>query len=171
MTRNRIGILSLALYVGSIFLANFLIHRYGLVGVGFGLMVPAGTFAAGVAFTARDVVQETLGRWWTIAAILVGAALSAVISPQLAVASGSAFLLGEALDMVVFSHLRDRQWDAAVWASGLVGATADSLLFLRLAGFPHTPRDVFALVACKLVVVGIAWALWRPARHRVLATA
>lgn len=49
-------------YLASIVLANWLTSRYGLVSMGFGLMATAGTFAAGLAFVARDAVQDAAGR-------------------------------------------------------------------------------------------------------------
>lgn len=171
MTSTRVGVAALAVYVATIFAANALIHRYGLVPHGWATAVPAGTFAAGLAFTARDVVHEHLGRGVTLAAVVVGAALSAWVSPTLAVASGVAFALGELLDLGVYSHLRDRQWDAAVLASGLVGSFADSFVFLHLAGFPSDAGSVTRLVAVKLAVTAVAWAAWRPVRPRLRVAA
>jgi uncharacterized PurR-regulated membrane protein YhhQ (DUF165 family) len=103
------------------------------VSVGFGLMAPAGVYFAGLAFTLRDLVQEQLGRTWTIVAIVVGAGVSALISPQFALASGSAFLLSELADFAVYTPLRQRNWLAAVGLSNTVGLVADSALFLTLA--------------------------------------
>lgn len=120
-------------YVATIILANWLIVTFGLVPVGFGLMAPAGVYAAGLAFTLRDLTQDALGRWWTIAAILAGAALSALISPQFALASGAAFLLSETADLLVYTPLRERHWLRAVALSNLAGFTLDSILFLWLA--------------------------------------
>ena len=123
----------LAGYVACIVGANLLITHVGIVPVGFGLSAPAGVYLAGLAFTARDWTQETLGRWWTVGAIVLGAALSALLSPQLALASGVAFLLAEALDMAIYTPLRGRTFLGAVVASGLVGTVVDSALFLGLA--------------------------------------
>src|SRR3954447_9871108 len=92
-------------YVAVIVLANWAIQQFGLVPVGFGLLAPAGVYFAGLAFTLRDLVQEQLGRKWTLVAIVVGAAVSAVLSPQLALASGIAFLLSELADFAVYTPL------------------------------------------------------------------
>jgi uncharacterized PurR-regulated membrane protein YhhQ (DUF165 family) len=75
-------------YIAVIVLANWAIQAFGLVPVGLGLYAPAGVYFAGLAFTLRDLVQEQLGRAWTIGAILIGALLSAAISPQFALAAG-----------------------------------------------------------------------------------
>ncbi len=68
MTLNRraIGFLLLAGYVAAIVGANWAITRFGIVPVGFGLMAPAGVFFAGLCFEFRDLVQDTLGRWWAV---------------------------------------------------------------------------------------------------------
>ena len=120
-------------YIATIFAANWAITTWGLVPVGFGLLAPAGVYFAGLAFTLRDLVQERLGKRWTIAAVLIGAACSAAISGPLALASGAAFLLSELLDFVVYTPLRRRSWLVAVAASNVVGLIADSALFLWLA--------------------------------------
>ena len=111
------GILFLGGYIGTIVLANWAIQTFGLVPVGLGLMAPAGVYFAGLAFTFRDLVQEKLGRGWTVGAIVLGAALSALVSPQFALASGVAFLVSELADFAIYTPLRQRHWLGAVAAS------------------------------------------------------
>ncbi len=124
----------LVAYILTIFLANWMVATFGVVPVGFGLLAPAAVYAVGLAFTFRDLTQERLGRYWTLGAILVGAALSALVSPQLALASGSAFLVSEMADFLVYTPLRERgKWLVAIAASNTVGLVVDSILFLSLA--------------------------------------
>jgi len=125
--------LPLVLYVGTIFAANWAISTFGLVPVGFGLLAPAGVYFAGLAFTFRDLTQDSLGRRWTYAAILIGAALSATLSGPLALASGVAFLVSETADLLVYTPLKERRWLLAVGLSNVVGLVVDSALFLWLA--------------------------------------
>jgi hypothetical protein len=120
-------------FIATVYAANLAIVHIGLVPVGFGLMAPAGVYAAGLAFTLRDVLHETLGRAWVFAAIAIGAVLSAVLSPQLAVASATAFAVSELADYAVYAPLRRRGWFRAVVASNIVGLTLDSVVFLWLA--------------------------------------
>jgi len=120
-------------YIGAIFAANWAIATFGLVPVGFGLFAPAGVYFAGLAFSLRDWTQEALGRGWTVGAILAGAGLSALVSPQFAAASGVAFLVSELADFAVYTPLRERALTAAVVASNVVGLVMDSALFLSLA--------------------------------------
>lgn len=135
MTSKRLkyGWLFLVAYIGCVFGANWAGEHYGIVNIGFGLTGPAGLYFVGLAFTMRDFTQESLGRRWTFAAVLTGAALSYLVAPSFAFASGAAFLVSEALDFAVYTPLRNRDWGAAVLASNVAGAIADSILFLWLA--------------------------------------
>jgi len=133
MSPRTVGIITLIGYILTIFAANLAITALGIVPVGFGLMAPAGVYFAGLAFSLRDALQETLGRRWVIAAILIGALVSAGLSAQLALASGLAFLVSELADFMVYTPLRQRTWLGAVVASNTVGTIVDSALFLWLA--------------------------------------
>ncbi|MBX0328292.1 VUT family protein [Oscillochloris sp. ZM17-4] len=133
MSTRTLGMITLVGYVLTILAANLAITYLGIVPVGLGLMAPAGVYFAGLAFSLRDALQETLGRRWVVVAILLGAAVSAALSAQLALASGLAFLFSELADFVVYTPLRQRSWLGAVVASNTVGAVVDSALFLWLA--------------------------------------
>jgi len=125
--------MTILLYLLTIVAANAAITLVGPVPVGFGLVAPAGVYFAGLAFSLRDAVRERHGVRWTLAAIVAGAALSALLSPALALASGVAFLLSELADGAVYEPLRRRSWLAAVTLSNSVGLLVDSALFLWLA--------------------------------------
>jgi uncharacterized PurR-regulated membrane protein YhhQ (DUF165 family) len=135
-TKTRTG--AALAYIACVVAANWATAHYGLVPVGWGQMVTAGTFAAGLSFVARDALQDAAGRRWVLAAIVAGAALSALLSPiQLAVASGATFLVSESTDMAVYTPLRRRGHRLAGWlTSNIVGSLIDTALFLWLAGFP-----------------------------------
>lgn len=158
-------------YILTIFAANWAISRFGNVPVGFGLMAPAGVYFAGLAFTLRDLTQESLGRRWTVVAILAGAVLSATVSPTFALASGVAFLFSELADFAVYTPMRARHWLGAVLASNTVGLVVDSVLFLSLA--------FGSLEFLTGQVVGKAWmtllailllTLWRRGRTQSVPT-
>lgn len=153
MTRARCSAaVAIFAYVGSVVLANWLTAHYGLVPVGFGLVATAGTYAAGLAFVARDAVQDTAGRLAAVGALAVGAAVSWFVStPALAVASAVAFGLSELVDMAVYTPLRRRGYVRAAVASNLVGSVVDTVLFLWLAGFGLS----WVVVSGQLV--GKAW--------------
>jgi queuosine precursor transporter len=131
--QRALGATALALYVGTIWLANYLVEHVGFVSVGFGLQAPAGVYCAGAALVLRNVVQRLMGRPVSVIAIVVGAALSYWISPSLAAASAAAFLFSETADFLVYTPLIRRGWTIASTCGAVVGAAIDSLIFLQLA--------------------------------------
>lgn len=146
-----------ACYILTIAAANAAIAAFGLIPVGFGLVAPAGVVFAGLALTCRDFTQEALGRRWSVAAILVGAAFSWLISPAFAVASGTAFLVSELCDFLAYQPLRERNWLAAVGLSNTVGLVVDSALFLWLAfgSLDFLAGQIVAKLAVTVVTVGV----------------
>lgn len=123
--------------------ANWLIGNAGTVCVPDGpclipvapsVMAPSGVLMIGLALVLRDLVQRRLGLAWAVAAILAGAALSAIVAPPpLVVASTVAFLLSELADLAVYTPLQRRRLLLAVFASSTVGLIVDSAVFLHLA--------------------------------------
>lgn len=156
----KTGSMSLLLYIGTIFAANWALATFGLVPIGFGILAPAGVFFAGLALCLRDLVQDELGKRWTVLAILLGAAVSFLVSPQFAVASGVAFLFSETADFMVYTPLRTREhWLAGVLASNTVGDVVDSCLFLWLA-FGSLSYIEGQLVGKWLVTIPFVIGLW-----------
>jgi hypothetical protein len=148
--------------LGSVLLANLLTTYYGLVPAGFGLMVTAGTYAAGLSLGLRDALQTTGGIRWVIGAIAGGIVLSALLGDgRIALASAVAFGVAEFVDLAVYTPLRRRNWRVAVAASNAVGALVDTLLFLTIAGFPITAE----LVGGQLLVKGRVDDRARPPRR------
>lgn len=139
-------------HAATIAAANILTAQYGLVPVGFGLVTTAGTYAAGAALLARDLVHRYGGPWWSLLAVALGGLLSwAMSTPELALASTVAFTLAELADLLVFTPLRKRSFAGAVVASNAVGAPIDTLVFLSLAGFPITWPVVAGQLLGKLL--------------------
>jgi len=155
---------ALLCYIASIVLANLMTAHFGLVPIGFGLLVTAGTFAAGFALITRDWVQITSGRRIVLAAIVAGALLSALTSSRaLAVASGIAFLVSELVDLGVFTPLRPRSLPLAVLLSSVVSAPVDTVLFLWLAGFGVTWQAVAGqfIVKTAIALAVAGWISWK----------
>jgi len=130
-----------AAFIATIWLANLTLERFGVVTV-LGVSFASGVLWVGLAFGLRDAIHEAGGRRLVTACIVIGAALSYILSDgasipggvtSIAVASGAAFLLSETADMLVYSPLRHRNWHAAVICSNVVGSVVDSGLFLWLA--------------------------------------
>jgi|JI10StandDraft_1071094.scaffolds.fasta_scaffold619639_2 hypothetical protein len=161
-------------FLATIVLANWSLSKFGLVPLPIvGLMVPAGVYFAGLSFGLRDACQEVGGRLWTIGLIVVGAALSALIDPTFALASGCAFLLSELVDFAIYTPLRERQFALGVALSNLAGSIVDSVLFLWLAfGVAAvTVEGVAGMVIGKAVMILPALVIVWWVRQRRVAVA
>lgn len=132
---------ALAGFIACVIAANLFIQHVGYAHAGgphtFPIpgwqSVPSGTIFVGVSLTARDYLHEHAGILVTFLAILLGAALSWLVAPNLAIASGVTFAVAETADLVVYAPLRQRHKLVAVVVSNVVGAAVDSVLFLALA--------------------------------------
>ena len=175
MTRDRTILLTLtAAFIATVIAANWALNRYGIVPVGFGLEAPAGVYFAGLAFGLRDAVHERGGHLWVLAAIAIGGLVSYIVEDAvtipgglapIAVASAVAFTVSELADLAVYSPLRERNWPAAVAASNVVGAVADSALFLWLAF--GSLDNLAGLVVAKTYMIAVAIPIVHLARrHR-----
>lgn len=171
MTKRHLGYLALAAWIATIFCANWALTVFGFVPVGFGLVAPAGVYFAGLAFSLRDAVREKLGLRWAFAAIGAGALLSALVSPQYALASGVAFGLSELADALVYEPLRRRSWAWAVGASNVAGFCADSALFLLLAfgSLDFLAGQLLGKAWMTALAVAVVW-VWRETRERRAAS-
>lgn len=146
------GAIALAVYIGAIVAANILSANFGLVPVGFGLLVSAGTYAAGFALLSRDFVHNYLGIRGVLLGIAVGVALSWLLAtPALAVASAVAFLVAEFADLIVFQWIRPRGFVRAALVSNVVSAPVDTVLFLWIAGFPLMFESIVGQMVGKIV--------------------
>ncbi len=141
--RTAEGLAFLAAFTLCIPAANFLIGNVGttcvpngpcLIPVAPGLKAPSGVAMIGLALVLRDLVQRRLGLTWSMAAIAVGTAISALLAPPaLVIASAAAFMLSEAADLAVYTPLQKRGLVLAVGLSSVVGLVVDSVVFLTLA--------------------------------------
>ena len=58
---------------------------------------------------------------------------SNLVSKRIAIASGSAFLIAQLLDVQVFDKFRRKVWFVAPLISSLIGSTVDTFLFFSIA--------------------------------------
>ena len=88
-----------------------------------------------------------------------GVILSLVLAdPRIALASGSAFLVAQLLDVLIFDRLRNAAWWQAPVISSLFGSAIDTALFFTLAfagsGLPWISWAAGDFVA-KLVMIAV----------------
>ena len=100
-----------------------------------------GAFTYPFAFLVSDLTNRFDGPGRARIVVLVGFAvalcLSAFLStPRIAIASATAFLIGQLLDIAVFSRLRNRFWLVPPLAASLLGSLIDTAIFFSIAFAP-----------------------------------
>lgn len=115
-----------------------------------------GAFTYPFAFLVTDLTNRLLGteraRQVVYAGFALGVALSIYLAtPRIALASGSAFLIGQLLDIIVFNRLRASSWWKAPLFATALGSVIDTALFFSLA-FAGTDIPWLPLAAGDLCV-------------------
>lgn len=149
MQANRYTLIYALLMAAVVTASNFLVqfHLEGtLWGIALGDILTWGAFTYPIAFLVTDLTNRqfgpTIARRVVYVGFVVGVLLSLLLSdPRIAIASGTAFLIGQLLDISVFNELRRQSWWKAPLAASLLGTVLDTILFFSLAFAP-----VFAFI-------------------------
>ncbi len=145
MTRPRLlpPIAAMAVIV----LASNILVQHPVSAFGLGDVLTWGAFTYPFAFLVTDLTNRWHGPAATRRVVYVGFALAVALSlvfsdPRIALASGTAFLSAQLLDVAVFDRLRRGSWWRAPLVSSTVGSAADTAIFFSLAfagtGLPWT---------------------------------
>lgn len=134
------GLMMTAVVVASNFLVQFPLAGQ-IAGIQLGDLLTYGAFTYPVAFLITDLTNRQFGpsmaRRVVLVGFVIGVALSFATSvPRIAVASGTAFLAGQMLDVTVFNRLRRMTWWKAPLISSFLGSVIDTVLFFSLAFAP-----------------------------------
>lgn len=140
------GILAMAATV----VASNILVEYPLPGV-LADWLTYGAFTYPVAFLVTDLTNRARGANAARVVVLAGFALAVVLSlvfadTRIAIASGTAFLIAQMLDVTIFDKLRQATWWKAPLVSSGIGSAVDTVLFFSIA-FAGTglPWDTWAL--------------------------
>ncbi|MEO4000626.1 queuosine precursor transporter [Mesorhizobium sp. CAU 1732] len=122
-----------AVVAASNFLVQFPFQHFGLQD-----LLTWGAFTYPVAFLVTDLTNRRYGPAAARKVVYVGFAIAVVLSiwlasPRIAIASGSAFLVAQLLDVYVFDRLRHRVWWQAPLISSVLGSIIDTIIFFSLA--------------------------------------
>ena len=144
-----------------------------------------GAFTYPLAFLVNDLTNRAFGPRTARRVVALGFALAVVCSvivppllfrmglfpfemeaarlARIAIASGTAFLVAQLLDVAVFDRLREGRWWRAPLISTLFGSAVDTALFFTLAFATGLallgPTDGFATEASPLVDAP-RWVVW-----------
>lgn len=98
-----------------------------------------GAFTYPVAFLITDLTNRAFGPQRARQVVFAGFALAVVLSvvlatPRIALASGTAFLVAQLLDVSIFDRLRRAgAWWTAPLVSSTIGSAVDTALFFSIA--------------------------------------
>lgn len=158
--------------VASNFLVQFPLDAT-FAGINLADLLTWGAFTYPLAFLVTDLTNRQFGpsaaRRVVFAGFVVGVSISFFTSiPRIAIASGTAYLIGQLLDIAVFNRLRRLAWWRAPLAGSLVGSVLDTVIFFSLAfaaAFMFIgPNDEFALEAAPILgilsVEAPRWISW-----------
>lgn len=109
--------------------------------VNLGDILTWGAWTYPVAFLVTDITNRVFGPARARLAVVAGFAVAVVLSiwlatPRIALASGTAFLAAQFLDISIFHRLRNGAWWQAPMFSSLVSSALDTLIFFSLAMAP-----------------------------------
>lgn len=118
--------------------ASNILVQYPFELFGLGDYLTWGAFTYPVAFLVTDLTNRRHGPRVARQLVVVGFALAVVLSiwlatPRIAMASGTAFLVGQLLDITLFNRLRRQAWWRAPFVSTVIGSVLDTALFFSLA--------------------------------------
>lgn len=126
-----------------------------------------GAFSYPFAFLVTDLTNRRFGAGRARLVVYAGFALAVVLSialasPRIALASGTAFLIGQLTDVTVFDRLRQGSWWRAPLVSSLIGSALDTAIFFTLAfaGDPELPVVSYGIGTMTAALpVWVAWAV------------
>jgi uncharacterized PurR-regulated membrane protein YhhQ (DUF165 family) len=124
-----------------------------------GSLISSGDLVVGGVYILRDFVQREI-KHYVIIAMLLGCFLSYILADkQIAVASVSAFFIGELIDWAIFTFTQKPLSDRLLWSSG-ISAPIDSAVFLYLTQMLN-PEGLLALTLGKCLGILAVWYSWR----------
>jgi uncharacterized PurR-regulated membrane protein YhhQ (DUF165 family) len=178
MLTMRSTLIYVALMTLVVVASNFLVQfpvNVTFAGINLADLLTWGAFTYPVAFLITDLTNRQFGpkaaRKVVFAGFVVGVALSFFTSvPRIAIASGSAYLAGQLLDIALFNRLRRQVWWRAPLVGSLLGSMLDTVIFFSFAFAAFFvffgANDPFALEASPVLGVftteaprWISWAI------------
>ncbi len=137
-------LVALAAMVAVVAASNFLVQfpvDLTIGAVHIGDILTWGAFTYPVAFLVTDLSNRAFGPQKTRLVVVAGFCVAVVLSiwlatPRIAIASGSAFLVAQLLDVSIFHRLRNGAWWHAPMFSSLFSSALDTAIFFSLARAP-----------------------------------
>lgn len=151
--------------------ASNVLVQYPVSGVLWGVpladVLTYGAFTYPFAFLVTDVVNRIFGpelaRRVALSGFAVAVAASLILAtPRIALASGTAFLAAQLLDVSIFERLRYGRWWRAPLVSSFLASALDTAIFFSLAFSVLIPLGIDAFAVETAPLFGLDQAIEAP---------
>ncbi len=160
----RVPLSALALPIvmmGLVVLASNILVQHPITAFGLQDWLTFGAFTYPFAFLVTDLSNRRFGAAATRKVVYIGFVVALVLSaifatPRIAIASGTAFLAAQLVDVSIFQALRERVWWLPPLASTVVASALDTAIFFSFAFHCDALPLVGGTISGLLGTVGIA---------------
>ncbi len=142
-------------------LGSNILVQYPIESIGGGEWLTWGAISYPVAFLVNDLSNRRFGPAGARRVVYVGFVVAVCFSiqfatPRIAIASGSAFLSSQLLDIYVFQSLRRRAWWIQPFVAGLIASAIDTVIFFFIAFYCGSLFGTQQTISSLLATFGIA---------------
>jgi uncharacterized PurR-regulated membrane protein YhhQ (DUF165 family) len=160
MSTEHRDLLIASAVMAAVVLASNILVQYPIAFGGLGEYLTWGAFSYPFAFLVTDLANRRFGpagaRKVVYAGFLAAVLLSAYLAtPRIAVASGTAFLVAQLLDIGIFSSLRRQAWWVPPFVSSVIASAVDTAIFFSLAFYCGVVPGTGVTIADALAATGI----------------
>jgi uncharacterized PurR-regulated membrane protein YhhQ (DUF165 family) len=150
-------------------LSSNILVQYPFQHLGLGDYLTWGAFSYPFSFLVTDLSNRRFGTQGARRVVYAGFVLAVVLSvilatPRIAIASGSAFLVAQLLDISIFARLRDKAWWMPPFVSSVISSGLDTAIFFSAAfycgalpGLGLTISDVLAQAGIADQCIALPW--------------
>ena len=157
-------VLAIVAMAGVVIASNYLV-QFPFFPFGLQDLLTWGAFTYPIAFLVTDLTNRKFGPQAARKVVFIGFAIAVLLSiwlatPRIAIASGTAFLIAQLLDVFIFNKLRQDKWWKAPLTSSFLGSSIDTVIFFSIAFAAQfilldtsfgTPTDSFPTDAAPLL--------------------
>lgn len=150
-------------------LSSNILVQYPFQHLGLDNYLTWGAFSYPFSFLVTDLSNRRFGpqgaRRVVYAGFVLAVALSVILAtPRIAIASGSAFLLAQLLDISIFARLRNKAWWLPPFVSSVISSGLDTAIFFSVAfycglvpGFGLTISDALGHAGIVDECIALPW--------------
>jgi queuosine precursor transporter len=166
---NRCTFLAAVAAMATVVLASNILVQYPISIGGREDLLTWGAFSYPFGFLVTDLANRRFGPRGARRVVYVGFLAAVILSvafatPRIAIASGSAFLVAQLLDIAIFDRLRERAWWLPPFVSSIVSSGLDTAIFFSVAfscapvpGLGLTISEILGSLGISDTCVVIPW--------------